>query len=181
MLVRLGCALRIRQGSPTVHQELASSTHQPLVRLPRRPRTTILAPIAFLLAIATPVRADELPPAPPTDAAPGSDTKADAKKDENKADAKDDKSQEDTTVTVRGRAPVPSRGASDFNLRVGELARVPRQNAADLLKLAPGILLTNKGGDGHAEQVFLRGFDAREGQDIEFTEIGRASCREREH
>lgn len=77
-----------------------------------------------------------------------------------------------TEVRVRGRAPTPSRGASDFNLRIGELSRVPRQNAADLLKLAPGILLTNKGGDGHAEQVFLRGFDAREGQDIEFTAGG---------
>jgi hypothetical protein len=72
-------------------------------------------------------------------------------------------------VRVQGRAPVPSRGASDFNLRVGELSRVPRQNASDLLKLAPGILLTNKGGDGHAEQIFLRGFDAREGQDLELT------------
>jgi hypothetical protein len=30
-------------------------------------------------------------------------------------------------------------------------------------------MLTNEGGEGHAEQVFLRGFDAREGQDIEFT------------
>lgn len=80
--------------------------------------------------------------------------------------------EDDETVTVHGRAPVPSRGASDFNLRVGELARVPRQNAADLLKLAPGIMLTNKGGDGHAEQVFLRGFDAREGQDIEFSAGG---------
>jgi hypothetical protein len=70
---------------------------------------------------------------------------------------------------VFGHAPPPSRGASDFNLQVGELARVPRQNATELLKLAPGILLTNEGGDGHAEQVFLRGFDAREGQDVEFT------------
>ncbi len=72
-------------------------------------------------------------------------------------------------VRVIGRAQPPSRGASDFNLRVGELARVPRQNASELLKLAPGILLTNEGGDGHAEQVFMRGFDAREGQDVEFT------------
>jgi TonB family protein len=72
-------------------------------------------------------------------------------------------------VQVVGRKEPPSRGASDFNLRVGELARVPRQNASELLKLAPGILLTNEGGEGHAEQVFLRGFDAREGQDIEFT------------
>lgn len=83
-----------------------------------------------------------------------------------------DGKQAEETVTVHGRTQAPSRGASDFNLRVGELSRVPRQNAADLLKLAPGILLTNKGGDGHAEQVFLRGFDAREGQDIEFTAGG---------
>ena len=65
--------------------------------------------------------------------------------------------------------PCPNVGASDFNLHIGHLANVPRQNAAELLKLAPGILLTNEGGEGHAEQVFLRGFDAREGQDIEFT------------
>ncbi|HZU85611.1 MAG TPA: TonB family protein, partial [Polyangiaceae bacterium] len=72
-------------------------------------------------------------------------------------------------VHVHGRAAPPSVGASDFNVRVGALADVPRQNASELLKLAPGILLTNEGGEGHAEQVFLRGFDAREGQDIEFS------------
>jgi TonB family protein len=72
-------------------------------------------------------------------------------------------------VTVHGRSSPPSVGASDFNLHVGALANVPHQNASELLKLAPGILLTNEGGEGHAEQVFLRGFDAREGQDIEFT------------
>jgi TonB family protein len=72
-------------------------------------------------------------------------------------------------VEVHGRPTPPSVGASDFNLHVGALANVPHQNASDLLKLAPGILLTNEGGEGHAEQVFMRGFDAREGQDIEFT------------
>jgi iron complex outermembrane receptor protein len=41
-----------------------------------------------------------------------------------------------------------------------------------LLKLAPGFLLTNEGGSGHAEQVFMRGFDAKEGQDLEFTVDG---------
>lgn len=71
-------------------------------------------------------------------------------------------------VTVTGRALVPSRGASDFTFDVGSLAVVPRKNSTQLLTLAPGILLTNEGGDGHAEQVFLRGFDAREGQDLEF-------------
>jgi len=72
-------------------------------------------------------------------------------------------------VSVVGRRPPPSRGASDFQLRVDQLVEVPRANASELLKLAPGILLTNEGGQGHADQVFMRGFDAREGQDIEFT------------
>jgi iron complex outermembrane recepter protein len=74
-----------------------------------------------------------------------------------------------TEVTVTGRALTPGRGASDFTFDVGSLAAVPRKNSTQLLTLAPGILLTNEGGDGHAEQVFLRGFDAREGQDIEFS------------
>src|SRR4029077_11255347 len=42
----------------------------------------------------------------------------------------------------------------------------------DYLKLAPGVLLTNEGSEAHADQVFLRGFDAREGQDVEFTVDG---------
>jgi TonB family protein len=74
-----------------------------------------------------------------------------------------------TDVTVRGRAAPPSRGTSDFHVSVGELDNVPRKNATELLKLAPGIFLSNEGGEGHAEQVFMRGFDAREGQDVEFT------------
>lgn len=73
---------------------------------------------------------------------------------------------------VAGQERVPSRGASDYHVDVGALSLVPRKNASEFLKLAPGILLTNEGGEGHAEQVFLRGFDAREGQDIEFTVDG---------
>jgi iron complex outermembrane receptor protein len=72
-------------------------------------------------------------------------------------------------VSVLGRRPAASRGASDFQIRVDALAEVPHANASDLLRLAPGILLTNEGGEGHAEQVFMRGFDAGEGQDVEFT------------
>ena len=77
--------------------------------------------------------------------------------------------EEPEEAIIRGRLDAPSRGASDFNLRVGELSKIPRNNASEILKLAPSIMLTNEGGEGHAEQVFLRGFDAREGQDIEFT------------
>ena len=73
---------------------------------------------------------------------------------------------------MTGRATVPTQNASDFVLQVGHLSKVPRKNAEALLQLAPGIMLTNEGGSGHAEQVFLRGFDAREGQDIEFSVDG---------
>src|SRR5207344_1685471 len=59
-----------------------------------------------------------------------------------------------TEVTVHGRVPPPSRGASDFHVSVGALDKVPRKNATELLKLAPGIFLSNEGGEGHAEQVF---------------------------
>ncbi|HEX3867108.1 MAG TPA: TonB family protein, partial [Gemmatimonadaceae bacterium] len=74
--------------------------------------------------------------------------------------------------SVAGKQNVPSRGVSDYHVDVGALSLVPRANASEFLKLAPGILLTNEGGEAHADQVFLRGFDAREGQDIEFSVDG---------
>ncbi|NUP10469.1 MAG: TonB family protein [Polyangiaceae bacterium] len=73
-------------------------------------------------------------------------------------------------VDVVGKRAPPSRGAGDYRIDVGKLDIVPRRNAADLLKLAPSVfLLKDGGGEGHAERVYLRGFDAREGQDIEFS------------
>jgi TonB family protein len=73
-------------------------------------------------------------------------------------------------VQIHGATAPPSYGASTFDFELRELSRVPAKNASELLRAAaPGLLLTNDGGEGHAEQVFLRGFDAREGQDIEFT------------
>jgi len=74
-------------------------------------------------------------------------------------------------ATVRSHAP-PSRGAGDVPVTVGRLAEVPLTSASDLLRLAPGIFLANGLGEGHADQVFLRGFDARSGQDLEFTVNG---------
>lgn len=72
-------------------------------------------------------------------------------------------------VYVLGHVSSPSRGSGDYDIQPGQLMSVPRKNAADLLKLAPGVFLTNEGGSGHPNQVFLRGFDARIGQDLEFT------------
>jgi iron complex outermembrane recepter protein len=75
-------------------------------------------------------------------------------------------------VNVYGHVQARSHGAADYQIQVGELKIIPRANASQALQLAPGFLLTNEGGEGHAEQVFLRGFDAHEGQDLEFTVDG---------
>ncbi|HTV17792.1 MAG TPA: TonB-dependent receptor plug domain-containing protein [Polyangiaceae bacterium] len=72
-------------------------------------------------------------------------------------------------VVVHSERQAPSRGAGDVAIELGKLAAVPRSDAASLLRLAPGVLLTREGGLGHPYQIFLRGFDAREGQDIEFS------------
>lgn len=77
-----------------------------------------------------------------------------------------------SNVNVFGRLQPRTTGAADYQVTIGELKAIPRTNASDALKLAPGFLLTNEGGSGHAEQVFLRGFDAHEGQDLEFTVDG---------
>ncbi|MDC0712821.1 TonB-dependent receptor [Stigmatella sp. ncwal1] len=73
------------------------------------------------------------------------------------------------STVVRGQgAHPPPVAAGDFHIQVGQLADVPRNSATDLLLLAPGVMLANHGGEGHAETVFIRGFDAGEGKDVEF-------------
>src|SRR5215217_1248208 len=72
------------------------------------------------------------------------------------------------STTVRGEAEAPPPVAvGDFHIEVGQLADVPRNSASDLMLLAPGVMLANHGGEGHAETVFIRGFDAGEGKDVE--------------
>jgi len=56
---------------------------------------------------------------------------------------------------------------SDLDVELGELRRVPRDNAQNLLSLAPGILITQIQNEGHVAAMFLRGFDAEEGEDLE--------------
>jgi iron complex outermembrane recepter protein len=75
-------------------------------------------------------------------------------------------SAEPEEVQITGRSRTPSRGPSDFEIPLGELRVVPRTNAADFLKLAPGVLVTNEGGEGHADSIILRGFDAGEGESM---------------
>jgi len=75
-------------------------------------------------------------------------------------------------VDVRGQQRKVERGGSDFQIEVGQLATIAGQSPESLLELAPGIFIANEGGAGHADQVFLRGFDAEQGQNIEFTVNG---------
>lgn len=77
------------------------------------------------------------------------------------------------SVDVIGRRPPPPRGVGQYNVDVGPAGReVPHPKASSLLTLAPGFFLTNEGGVGHADRIYLRGFDAREGQDLELSVNG---------
>ncbi len=70
-------------------------------------------------------------------------------------------------VKVTGTKRIDPVAASDIDIPIGRLADVPRRNAEQLLTLAPGLFLSNPSGEGHASTIFLRGFDAGEGQDVE--------------
>ncbi|MCX7880737.1 MAG: TonB-dependent receptor [Ignavibacteria bacterium] len=70
-------------------------------------------------------------------------------------------------VVVSGEVPVSAASskliqALDFELR-------PRLSSQDLLRLVPGLFLAQHAGGGKAEQIFLRGFDADHGTDINIT------------
>ncbi|MDC3982465.1 TonB-dependent receptor [Polyangium jinanense] len=72
-------------------------------------------------------------------------------------------------IHVQGRPNPPRRGASDFRLGRAVLDSAPRPTTADLLKSAPGFHVMRPEGDAVAQRVYLRGFDADHGQDIQFT------------
>lgn len=72
-------------------------------------------------------------------------------------------------VAVYGRRASPPRATSDFVVDRDVLAAAPHQSAGDLLSSAPGIYVSRPEGEAVAHQVYLRGFDAEHGQDIQFT------------
>ncbi len=73
---------------------------------------------------------------------------------------------------VRKQAKQLDRGASTVEITPSQLSKTAQASAGKMLEQAPGLFLANEGGAGHADQVFLRGFDAEQGQDIEFTVEG---------
>lgn len=69
------------------------------------------------------------------------------------------------SVLVRGKAP--PRGASETVRGQDVIAAAPHRTASDALSVVPGVFVTQHSGEGKAHQIFLRGFDAQHGQDIE--------------
>jgi iron complex outermembrane recepter protein len=74
---------------------------------------------------------------------------------------------EPTAVSVVGTSP--PRSASETRLGRDVLAAAPHRTASDMLNVVPGVFVTQHSGEGKAHQIFLRGFDAVHGQDIELS------------
>ncbi|MFC1642504.1 TonB-dependent receptor [Myxococcota bacterium] len=68
-------------------------------------------------------------------------------------------------VVVAGEPPARSTSEVVRDRRLLEAA--PRRSGSDLLATVPGLFITRHGGEGKAHQIFLRGFDAVHGQDLE--------------
>lgn len=66
---------------------------------------------------------------------------------------------------VRGKRP--PRSASDWTFRTDRLGVSATGSAGELLRQAPGVFISQHSGEGKAHQIFLRGFDAVHGQDLE--------------
>jgi iron complex outermembrane recepter protein len=72
----------------------------------------------------------------------------------------------DDDPLATSRAP---RGASHYEVGADLLEAAPHRDGADLLSSAPGVYVARPEGDAVAQQIYLRGFDAEHGQDIELT------------
>lgn len=68
-------------------------------------------------------------------------------------------------VTAEGASAVRSASESRLDRRV--LAAAPHRTASEALRSVPGVFVTQHSGEGKAHQIFLRGFDAQHGQDLE--------------
>ena len=56
--------------------------------------------------------------------------------------------------------------ATDQTFRAKDLLYLPHNSTQDLLRVVPGLVIAQHAGGGKADQIFLRGFDADHGTDI---------------
>lgn len=97
-----------------------------------------------------------------------SSARADAEREAtpDRSDASDGGSGRETrTVEVRSRAD--GMTASSVAIDRDAIATTPKRSAEDLLRLVPGLLVVQHGNQGKGYQLFLRGFDAVHGSDVE--------------
>jgi len=62
--------------------------------------------------------------------------------------------------------------SSSFTLNAVDFKLRPKESAQDLLNLVPGLITAQHAGGGKAEQIFLRGFDADHGTDVNISVDG---------
>ncbi len=67
-------------------------------------------------------------------------------------------------IEIEGRPPPES--ASSVHFDAEDLRRRPRTQPSDVLRQAPGLVVSQHAGGGKADQYFLRGFDADHGTDV---------------
>jgi len=70
-------------------------------------------------------------------------------------------------ATVRVTGTAPPRSASEVVRDREIIGAAPHRTASDALDVVPGVFVTQHSGEGKAHQIFLRGFDAVHGQDVE--------------
>lgn len=64
------------------------------------------------------------------------------------------------------------RGTNDYRIEGALLKSAPHAEAAELMRAAPGLVVTRIEGEAVGHRLMLRGFDADHGQDIELTVDG---------
>lgn len=75
--------------------------------------------------------------------------------------------QPEVTRDVRISGNAPPRSASEVVRGRDVVLAAPHRTASDALSVVPGVFVTQHSGEGKAHQIFLRGFDAVHGQDLE--------------
>jgi len=67
----------------------------------------------------------------------------------------------------RAFSAASSRAVCEFDIKIR-----PNRSSQDLLQMAPGLVIAQHAGGGKAEQIFLRGFDADHGTDVNISVDG---------
>jgi TonB-dependent Receptor Plug Domain len=76
------------------------------------------------------------------------------------------------TALVEGPTSPPPEAASELTATREEIAARPITRPAEVLEVAPGLIITQHSGEGKANQYFLRGYNLDHGTDLAITVDG---------